>query len=43
MTDSKNYFSDNQLWSENQAGFRKHYSTTDQVFLLKCIVDLFLW
>ena len=28
--------------SEAQAGFRKGYSTTDQIFTLKCIVELFL-
>ena len=30
----------NNLLSENQAGFRKLYSTIDHVFLLKCIIDL---
>ena len=28
--------------SEAQAGLRKGYSTTDQIFTLKCIVELFL-
>ena len=28
--------------SEAQAGFRKGYSTTDQIFTLTCIVELFL-
>ena len=28
--------------SEAQASFRKGYSTTDQIFTLKCIVELFL-
>ena len=28
--------------SEAQAGFRTGYSTTDQIFTLKCIVELFL-
>ena len=32
----------NQIMSEAQAGFRKSYSTTDQIFTLKCIVELFL-
>ena len=32
----------NQIMSEAQAGFRKGYSTTDQIFTLKCIVELFL-
>jgi exonuclease III len=30
----------NNLLSENQAGFRKSYSTLDHIFLLKCIIDL---
>ena len=30
------------ILNENQAGFRKGYSTVDHIFTLKCIVDLFL-
>ena len=31
-----------KLINENQAGFRKKYSTTDHIFLLKNVIDLFL-
>ena len=31
----------NDILRENQAGFRKNYSTTDHIFVLKHIVDLF--
>ena len=31
-----------QIISEAQAGYRKGYSTTDQIFTLNCIVDLIL-
>ena len=31
----------NILWEE-QAGFRKHYSTTDHIFNLKCLIDLYV-
>ena len=27
---------------EEQAGFRKHYSTTDHIFNLKCLIDMYL-
>jgi hypothetical protein len=37
------YLNDNHVLNENQAGFRKHYSTNYHVFLLKCIIYLFLW
>jgi hypothetical protein len=37
------YFNENNILNENQAGFRRMYSTNDHIFLLKCIVDLFLW
>lgn len=30
------------ILSENQAGFRRGHSTTDHVFLLKCLIDLYL-
>ena len=36
------YINLNEMMSEAQAGFRKGYSTTDQLFTLKCIVELFL-
>ena len=28
---------------EEQAGFRKNYSTTDHIFNLKCLIDLYLF
>ena len=28
---------------EKQAGFRKNYSTTDHIFNLKCLIDLYLF
>ena len=34
------FIDSNQIMSEAQAGFRKGYSTTDQIFTLKCIVEL---
>ena len=36
------YINLNEMMSEAQAGFRKGYSTTDQIFTLKCIIELFL-
>ena len=36
------YINLNEMMSEAQAGFRKGYSTTDQIFTLKCIVELLL-
>ena len=36
------YINLNEMMSEAQAGFRKGYSTTDQIVTLKCIVELFL-
>ena len=36
------YINLNEMMSEAQAGFRKGYSTTDQIFTLKCIVEFFL-
>ena len=36
------YINLNEMMSEAQAGFRKGYSTTDQIFTLKCIVELFV-
>ena len=36
------YINLKEMMSEAQAGFRKGYSTTDQIFTLKSIVELFL-
>ena len=36
------FIDSNQIMSEAQAGFRKGYSTTDQIFTLKCIFLLFV-
>ena len=36
------YFEKEQTLGEEQAGFRSSYSTTDQVFALKTIVDYYL-
>ena len=36
------FIDSHQLMSEAQSGFRKGYSTTHQIFTLKCIVELFL-
>ena len=36
------YINLNEMMSEAQAGFMKGYSTTDQIFTLKCIVELFV-
>jgi hypothetical protein len=35
---SKHY----NILCEEQAGFRKHYSTTDHMFNLKCLIDLYV-
>jgi hypothetical protein len=35
------YLDDFGILSENQAGFRKNYTTTDHIFSLKCIIDLY--
>ena len=37
------YINLNEMMGEAQAGFRKGYSTTDQIFTLKCIVELFFY
>jgi len=34
---------DNHILNENQAGFRRNYSTNVHIYLLKCIIDLFIW
>ena len=36
------FIDSNKIMSAAQAGFRKGYSTTDQIFTLKCIVELFV-
>ena len=36
------FINSKQIMGEAQAGFRKGNSTTDQIFTLKCIVELFL-
>ena len=36
------YISLNEMMSEAKAGFRKGYSTTDQIFTVKCTVELFV-
>ena len=37
------YLEDSNLLCEEQAGFRKNYSTTDHIFNLKCLIDLYLF
>ena len=34
------YLEENNLLDENQAGFRKNYSTVDHIFTLHCIIEL---
>ena len=38
-----NYLESTGLLIEEQAGFRKHYSTTDHIFSLKILVDFYLY
>ena len=38
----KQYCNVNNIISENQAGFREKYSTTDHIFSLKLLIDLFV-
>ena len=38
-----NYLESMNLLCEEQAGFRKKYGTTDHIFNLKCIIDLYLF
>ena len=38
-----NYLENMNLLCEEQAGFRKKYRTTDHIFNLKCIIDLYLF
>ena len=35
------FLEDNDILCENQAGFRKHYSTTDHIFTLHLLIELF--
>ena len=37
----KTYCATNNIINENQAGFRSKYSTTDHIFSLKVLVNLF--
>ena len=37
-----NYLENMNIIAEKQAGFRKGYSTTDHIFNLKCLIDLYL-
>ena len=34
------FLADNNILLENQAGFRKHYSTTDHIFVLQSLFEL---
>ena len=36
------YLENSGLMCKEQAGFRKGYSTTDHIFILKCLIDLYL-
>jgi hypothetical protein len=36
------YLDNMSILCEEQAGFRKHYSTTDHIFNLKCLIDMYL-
>ena len=38
-----NYLENMNLLCEEQAGFRKNYGTTDHIFNLKCLIDLYLF
>ena len=43
LNDRLNQYLENMnILNEEQAGFRKHYSTTDHIFNLKCLIDLYL-
>lgn len=37
------YLENMNILCEEQAGFRKNYSTTDHIFNLKCLIDLYLF
>ena len=36
----KTYAENYDLISWSQAGFRKHHSTTDNLFIIKCLIDI---
>ena len=36
------FITDNNILSQNQAGFRKSHSTLDHVYSLKCLIDIFM-
>ena len=38
-----NYSESMNMLCEEQAGFRKKYGTTDHIFNLKCIIDLYVF
>lgn len=37
------YYDEINLIGESQAGFRKGNFTIDHIFVLKCVIDLFIW
>ena len=37
------YLEDMNVLAEEQAGFRKGYGTTDHIFNLKCLIDIYLF
>ena len=37
------YSEDMNVLAEEQAGFRKGYGTTDHIFNLKCLIDLYMY
>ncbi len=39
----KQYSEVNHIINETQADFRQGYSSMDNIFLLRCVVDMFRW